>query len=85
MSKFFTLLLVVGLAFSPMATAYYTPENEQPVEITTVASIPACTAARDGRVMVVNDAANATDCTTGAGTTTNICVCDGSATTNVDV
>lgn len=86
MKKAFAILFAVAmLVSSSSAMAYFAPDGEDTYEKTTIASIPACTAARDNKIMVVNDAASATDCTTGSGSTTNICVCDGSATTNVDV
>ena len=85
MNKFIGFLILALLMASPLAHATYAPDGEDTYEVTTIASIPACTAARDRQIIVVNDAASATDCTTGSGTTTNICVCDGSATTNVDV
>jgi len=80
------LLLISGVAFATML-----PDNiEHDISdqsfvstATTVAATPTCSSANNGWIVSMTDAANATDCTTGSGSTTNVCVCDG--TNYVDV
>lgn len=53
------------------------------VQVSTVAGLTACAAGTQGAVVLVTDASGATDCTSGSGSTKNLCVCDGSAYVNV--
>lgn len=69
--------IVVGGGVVNMASA-----SVVRVQVTTVAALTAAAGVQGG-LALVTDASGATDCTTGGGSTKNLCVSDGSAWVNV--
>lgn len=90
MKKFLMLLAVVLLAASPLY-AQFLPDNVDSNDdrtgfvpfVATVAQLPASATANKGWIAVVTDAASATDCYDGGGSTVNTCVSIGTNWVNV--